>query len=110
MAAHLLIKNQDSLPPFKLLNRLLENTIQYLFPNIVVALRIFCTIPVSVAQGERSFSLLARIKNVLRSTMCQGRLSSLGVLALESSLTRKLNFDKLIFYFANQKARKAHLK
>ena len=76
----------------------------------VVALRSFCTIPVSVAQGERSFSLLARIKNVLRSTMCQGSLSSLGVLALESSLARKLNFNELIFYFANQKARKAHLK
>ena len=109
-AIHPVNLNQDSLPPFKLLNRLLENKIEVLFPNIVVALRIFCTIPVSVAQGERSFSLLARIKNVLRSTMCQGRLSSLGVLALESSLARKLNFDELIFYFANQKARKAHLK
>ena len=109
-AIHPVNLNQDSLPPFKLLNRLLENKIEVLFPNIVVALTIFCTIPVSVAQGERSFSLLARIKNVLRFTMCQGRLSSLGVLALESSLARKLNFDELIFYFSNQKARKAHLK
>jgi hAT family C-terminal dimerisation region len=79
-----------------------------LFPNIFVVLRIFCTLPVTVAQAERSFSTLARVKNVLRSTMCQDRLTSLGTLAVEGPLARKLDFDAVIELFASKKARKAH--
>ena len=36
-----------------------------LFPNICISLRIFCTLPVTVAQAERSFSRLARKKMIL---------------------------------------------
>lgn len=81
-----------------------------LFPNTIISLRIFCTIPVTVAQGERCLSALARIKNVLRSTICQNHLSSLGVLAVETELVRKTNFDNAINLFASQKARKIYLK
>ena len=52
-------------------------------------LRIFCTLPVTVAQAERSFSTLARVKNVVRSTMCQERLTSLGMLAVQGRLVMK---------------------
>ena len=58
-------------------------------------LRIFLTLPVTVAQAERSFSALARVKNVLRSTMCQSRLSSLGTLAMEPVLCRNIDFDDI---------------
>ena len=61
--------------------------------NIVVMLRIFLTLPVTVAQAERSFSALARVKNVLRSTMLQERLSSLETLAMEPDLCRGINLD-----------------
>ncbi|XP_047143985.2 uncharacterized protein LOC124817677 [Hydra vulgaris] len=66
---------------FQLLNKLHELKLDFLFPNILVVLRTFCTLRVTVAQAERSFSTLARVKNVLRYTMCQDRLSNLGRLA-----------------------------
>jgi len=51
-----------------------------IFPNIVIVLRVFLTMPVSVAEAERSFSVMKRIKNYLRSTMCQERLNELATL------------------------------
>ena len=68
-------------------------------PAVCVALCIFCTLPVSVAGAERSFSGLTILKNDLRSRIGQLRLSSLGV-----------NFDAVIDDFANRKARKANLQ
>lgn len=97
------------LPPLKLLNKLSALKITSLFPNVCIALRIFCTLPVSVAQAERSFSVLSRIKNCLRSTMGQQRLSDLGVLSIESRLARTLNFDSIIQTFAEKKARRVLL-
>ncbi|KAK5645202.1 hypothetical protein RI129_006502 [Pyrocoelia pectoralis] len=104
-----LFSNRDTIKPIDLLNKILELKLEMLFPNVIIALRIFRTIPVTVAQAERSFSTLARIKNVLRSTMYQQRLTSLGTHALESSLARKSNFDQIIDNFANIKARKVAL-
>ena len=98
---------KDALPPLDLLNKIKQLKLDSLFPNIVVMLRIFLTLPVTVAQAERSFSALARVKNVLRSTMLQERLSSLGTLAMEPDLCRNINFDAVIDDFANRKARKS---
>ena len=98
----------DSLPPIELLNKLHQLKMEIIFPNICIALRIFCTIPVSVAEGERSFSVLARIKNYLRSNMSQTRLTNLGTLALEPFLARTIDFNTIIDAFANQKARKVY--
>jgi hypothetical protein len=102
-------ESTHALKPLELLNKLCELNLKSLFPNCCVALRIFCTIPVTVAEGERSFSSLARIKNCLRSTMCQDRLTDLGTLAIESDLGRKTNFSSIIDTFAQKKARKAML-
>jgi hypothetical protein len=44
------------------------------------------TIPISVASAERSFSKLQLIKNYLRSTMSQERLSGLATLSIEHKL------------------------
>ena len=104
---HLANIDSSILLPFELLNKLHKLNLNTLFPNICVLLRIFCTLPISVAEAERSFSMLARVKNVLRSTMSQDRLTSLGVLAIECQLARQLNFDKIIDDFASRKARKA---
>lgn len=100
---------ENQLLPINLLNKMKELRIDAVFPNICIALRIFCTIPVTVAQAERSFSTLARVKNVLRSTMCQNRLNSLGTLAIEGALAREIDFENVIKCFANKKARKALL-
>ena len=59
----------------------------------MVLLRIFLTLLVTVAQVERSFSALARVKNCPSVTMCQERLSSLETLAMEPDLCRGINLD-----------------
>ncbi|XP_072375593.1 zinc finger MYM-type protein 1-like [Diabrotica undecimpunctata] len=93
----------------KLLNKLVSLNVTNLFPNVCIALLIFCCLPVYVAQAERSFSVLSRIKNCLRSTMGQQRLSDLGLLRIESKLKKTLDFDHVIQNFADMKARKVML-
>jgi len=95
--------------PIVLLSVLKQLNFEAIFPNVVIGLRIFCTIPVTVAQAERSFSCLGRIKNVLRSTMCQSRLSSLGLLSIEATMAKNCDFSEIIDRFASRKARKAPL-
>ena len=106
---HVANLGQKSLSPFDLLNRLHTLKIDTLFPNLVIMLRIFCTLPVTVAQAERSFSTLARVKNVLRSAMCQEHLTSLGMLAVESRLARTIDYNSIIELFASRKARQVLL-
>ena len=79
------------------------------YPNISIALRIFLTIPVSVATAERSLSALKRIKNYLRSTMAQDRVNGLATLNINWDLARNLDYSQLINSFAALKARKALL-
>lgn len=98
-----------TLSPWNLLNAIKTSNLENLFPNLTVALRIFITIPATVASAERSFSVLKRVKNVLRSTMCQNRLSSSGVLAVEKELAKNTNLDAVIDDFAMKKARKGTL-
>lgn len=71
-----------------------------------MALRIFLTLPVTVAGAERVFSSLSRINNFSRSTMEQERLCGLTTLAMESDLAQKIDFCEIIEEFANKKARK----
>lgn len=99
---------QEPLKPLHLLNRLRKLKLDSLFPTICIALRLFCTLPVTVAEAERSFSKLNIIKNNLRSTMGQSRLSGLATLSIENELARQLNFDDIINDFAAKKARKKH--
>ena len=77
-AIHASNLGEKPLNPICLLNKLAGSSLMGLFPNCCVALRISCTLPVTVAQAERSFSVLKRIKNYLRSTMCQMQLTSFG--------------------------------
>ncbi|KAL4153194.1 hypothetical protein QTP88_001027 [Uroleucon formosanum] len=101
--------SEKTLSPWDLLNAIKTSNLEKLFPNLTVALRIFITIPATVANAERSFSVLKRVKNVLRSTMCQNRLSSLGVLAVEKELAKNTNLDAVIDDFTMKKARKGTL-
>lgn len=65
--------------------------------------RIYSTLPTTSASCEQSFSKLKLIKNYLRSSMSQERLSSLAILAIENRTAHKLNYDKAIHLFAEQK-------
>lgn len=79
------------------------------FPNTDIVFRIFLTIPVTVATCERSFSKLKLIKNYLRSTMGQERLSNLAILSIEHEVAREIDFENVIDEFAAIKSRKVKL-
>ncbi|KAL4120778.1 hypothetical protein QTP88_013404 [Uroleucon formosanum] len=76
------------------------------FSEICTACMLFLTLPVTVATAERSFPKLKLIKNYLRSTMCEERLSGLGILSIENDRARQLNLKEIINNFAEKKARK----
>ena len=93
--------------PEEILNYITINNLVDSFPNTSIILRILLTMPVSVATAERSFSKLKIIKNYLRSTMGQNRLSNLAIISIESDLLKELDTQDLIKQFAKTKARKA---
>lgn len=76
------------------------------FANVEIVLRLYLCMFVTNCTGERSFSKLKLIKNYLRNTMGQDRLSSLTLLSIEHEKLRVLNFTDVIKQFASKKARK----
>lgn len=76
------------------------------FPNVECLIRLFLTLPISNCSGERSFSALKRIKNYLRSSLRQEKLSDLSLLFIEQEKLEKLSFDNVIHQFAIEKCRR----
>jgi len=76
------------------------------FPNVSIALRMFMCLVVSNCSGERSFSRMAFMKNKLRSTMTNERLSALELLGVESDVLDQISFSDIIEEFSNAKSRK----
>ena len=76
-------------------------------PNLIIAIRIYLTLAVSVASCERSFSKLKLIKTYLRPTMGQNRLTNLAILSIKRKQTESLDFDEVIDQLASTKSRKA---
>lgn len=97
---------KSDLSPISLMTTLKERELQCAFPNVVIALRIYLTLPVSNATGERSFSKLGLIKNCLRTTMTENRLNHLTVMSIEHDLLRQMDFEDLIHDFASKKSRR----
>lgn len=91
-----------------ILQTIYANGLEDAFPNICIALRIYCTLPSTSASCERSFSKLKIIKNYLRSSMDQERLSGLALLSIENSFAQEINFEEVIESFAEKKARKVN--
>mgnify|MGYP003476590067 FL=1 len=75
-------------------------------PDVCTAYLLFLTLPVTVATAERSFSKLKLIKNYLRSTMLQDRLSGLAILSIENENAKKMDVDELVNIFAEKKCRR----
>lgn len=86
-------------------NIIVADNIQFVFPNVETALRIFLTLMITNCSAERSFSQLKRMKNPLRTTMNQDRLDSLALLCIESDILRRIHFDDIIKDFVAQKCR-----
>lgn len=91
--------------PLDLLQLITTYSLRAEYPNLEIALRIFLTLPITVATCERSFSKLKLIKNYLRSTMGQDRISDMAILSIEHTLVKTLNIDELVEDFAGKKAR-----
>ena len=79
------------------------------FPNVEAILRLFLSLMVTNCSEKRSFSRLKSIKNKLRLTLSQERLSALSILCIESDKLKQINFDKLLHDFALTKTRKKNL-
>lgn len=58
-------------------------------------IRLMLTAPVTVASKERSFSQLKFVKNKLRTSMSDARLTGLMLLACERDLTDNLSLEKV---------------
>ena len=91
----------------ELLGIILNKQLGTLYPEVVTGLVLFLTIPVTVATAERSFSKLKLIKNYLRSTMCQSRLSALALISIENVIAKQLDIKKLTKIFAVAKPKRA---
>ena len=61
------------------------------FPNINRLLQILGTLPVSVAEGERSFSACKLLKNYLRNRCAQERLSALALMYIHKDMDIDVN-------------------
>ena len=69
----------------ELLQCILDNNIASTYYDILSACIIFITLPVTVATAERSFSKLKIIKNYLRNSISQDRLTNISILNIEHS-------------------------
>lgn len=85
---------------------LIKNDLSSLYSEVVTSCIIFLSLPVTVTSAERSFSKLKLIKNFLRNSISQDRLTNISILNIERARTEELEIEKLIVDFANQKARK----
>lgn len=62
---------------------------EIIFPCTRKALKLFCTLPVTTATPERSFSTLRYLKTYLRSTMGADRLNGLALMYIHKNVEVK---------------------
>jgi hypothetical protein len=99
-------KSRDCQTPSSLAILLYKEDLQSTFPNVEIAVRMYMSVMVSNCSGERSFSKMAFIKNKLRSTMRDRRLSALELLSVENDVLESVSFEDIIEQFAAAKSRK----
>lgn len=100
-----LVDDDGEKSPMEFLNKIHEFGLVPIYPNLTTALRVFLTLPVTAASAESSFSKLKLIKNYLRTTMGQERLTNLAMIAIESELLDCIPQESVIQKFAAVKAR-----
>lgn len=92
--------------PQDMLKSIRDHKLSATYPNTDIALRIFlCNFGTNVT-GERTFSTLKRIKNELRTSTSQSRMSALSLLCIEDDIVQSMSFDDIIDEFSRRKARK----
>ena len=83
------------------LRRMRENRIFEACANVIA---------VANTEGERSFSVLKRVKNQFRSTVGQDKRCDLVHLTIETDFTNGINFECIVSEFAKLKSRKKQLR
>ena len=83
-----------------------ENEFMHAFPNVSVVFRLYLCLMTYNCSSERSFSVLKRAKNQLRSSRGQKRLNSLALLCIENGLLEKIDTNDIIKSFVLSKSRK----
>ena len=96
----------NSLP--KSLSAALVQASEQLFPNIKTLLTILCILPVTSYSSEGSNSTLKMTKTRLRSTMFDGRLTSLMLMSIHRDID--ISVDKVISEFSRKHRRRLQLE
>ncbi len=78
-----------------------------LFPNLYVLLQIACTLPVTSCECERSASTLRRLRNFMRASMTDNRLSSLALMHIHYQ--QAVDLDAVVTLFAELHPRRLQL-
>ena len=102
-------KTIDLISAYKLLQTAAEDIAQ-LRKSFDAVLNEASTIASTWGLPRQSFSKLKLIKNFLRSSMSQERLSGLALLWIENERAKNLDFRKVIQQFASAKARRKNFK
>ena len=96
----------DSLP--EVISALQDDNIRGLLPDCVALVKLLLTAPATSCTAERSFSVLRRLKNWLRSTISQERLSQAAILASYPEKVDALDIDREMREFAAQTAQRVN--
>jgi hypothetical protein len=88
----------------ELIQEFQKNELKIPFRQIYLCLKLYLTVPVSTAEGERSFSVLKLLKDSLRTTMLQERLSELAIIKMNNDT--EIDLEEIINEFAKFKNRK----
>ena len=75
---------------------LIKNNKFTTFSNVLVALRIYLTMPITVVSEKRSFSKLKLIKMYLMSTISQERLNDLAKLSIKNDIATSIDFENIL--------------
>ena len=94
--------DQDHLP--RSAAQALEECNHEFFPSVRKLLRILCTLSITSAECERSFSTLRRLKTYLRATMTSERESGLALMNIHYG--RQIDISATIDLFARKHPRR----
>lgn len=77
---------EEDTSPLKVLEKIFSYSADDIYCNVSIVLRILLTMPVTTASAERSFSKLKLIKNYLRSTLSQEKVTNLAIISIEKEI------------------------
>ena len=102
------IKSCDLVSVQQIYDTLFDYQLVSTFPNVEIMMRIYLSLMITNATGERSFSKLKLILNEKRTCMKQERLNYLSLMSIESELLKKVEFEDVLRTFVEMKSRKVN--